>query len=75
MLDREVKRLVAELRSTGEWKNTVLMFTSDNGYFLGEQHIRQGKVFHFGNLVQRFLGFTGQVGGVKFKQHRAALIN
>ena len=44
VLDKQVARLVAELRRTGEWKNTVFMFTSDNGYFLGEHRQRTGKV-------------------------------
>jgi arylsulfatase A-like enzyme len=44
VLDRQVGRLVATLKKTGEWNNTVLMFTSDNGYFLGEHRKRQGKV-------------------------------
>ena len=44
VLDREVARLVASLKRTGEYKNTVIMFTSDNGYFLGEHRMRQGKI-------------------------------
>jgi arylsulfatase A-like enzyme len=44
VLDREVARLVATLKRTGEYRNTVLMFTSDNGYFLGEHRQRQGKI-------------------------------
>jgi N-acetylglucosamine-6-sulfatase len=44
VLDQEVRRLVATLRATGEYRNTVLMFTSDNGYFLGEHRMRQGKI-------------------------------
>jgi arylsulfatase A-like enzyme len=44
VLDRQVGRLVATLKKTGEWNNTVLMFTSDNGYFLGEHRKRQGKI-------------------------------
>ena len=44
VLDREVARLVATLKRTGEYKNTVIMFTSDNGYFLGEHRMRQGKI-------------------------------
>jgi N-acetylglucosamine-6-sulfatase len=35
---------VASLKRTGEYKNTVIMFTSDNGYFLGEHRMRQGKI-------------------------------
>lgn len=44
VLDRQVGRLVRELRRLGEWRDTVLMFTSDNGYFLGEHRQREGKV-------------------------------
>jgi arylsulfatase A-like enzyme len=43
VLDREVSRLVAKLKATGEWRDTVLVFTSDNGYFLGEHRVREGK--------------------------------
>jgi N-acetylglucosamine-6-sulfatase len=42
--DRQIGRLVQTLKSTGEYRNTVLMFTSDNGYFLGEHRVRQGKI-------------------------------
>ena len=44
VMDRQVGRLVASLKATGEWDNTVIMFTSDNGYFLGEHRQRTGKV-------------------------------
>ena len=44
VLDREVARLVSRLKTTGEYANTVFMFTSDNGYFLGEHRQRQGKI-------------------------------
>ena len=43
VLDLEVARLVDTLRDTGELDDTVLMFTSDNGYFLGEHRKRMGK--------------------------------
>jgi len=44
VLDQEVGRLVRTLKRTGEYRHTVLMFTSDNGYFLGEHRQRQGKI-------------------------------
>jgi N-acetylglucosamine-6-sulfatase len=44
VMDRQVGRLAKELKRTGEWANTVFMFTSDNGYFLGEHRQRTGKV-------------------------------
>ena len=44
VLDGQVRRLVQTLREQGELDNTVFMFTSDNGYFLGEHRFRHGKV-------------------------------
>jgi arylsulfatase A-like enzyme len=43
-MDQQVGRLVRTLKKTGEWSNTVFVFTSDNGYFQGEHRTRQGKV-------------------------------
>lgn len=45
VMDRQIGRLISRLKRTGEWRDTVLMFTSDNGYFLGEHRRRSGKVF------------------------------
>jgi arylsulfatase A-like enzyme len=44
VLDQEVGGIVQELRDTHEWGNTILMFTSDNGYFMGEHRRRTGKI-------------------------------
>jgi N-acetylglucosamine-6-sulfatase len=44
VLDHQVGRLVGTLKATGEYDDTVIMFTSDNGYFLGEHRMRQGKI-------------------------------
>jgi arylsulfatase A-like enzyme len=44
VLDRQVERLVQTLKATDEYRNTIIMFTSDNGYFLGEHRMRQGKI-------------------------------
>ncbi len=41
-LDRAVKQAVDTLKLTHEYKNTVIIFTSDNGYALGE-HRYMGK--------------------------------
>lgn len=43
-LDRQVAVTLKKLQSTGQYKNTVVAFTSDNGYFLGEHRKRQGKI-------------------------------
>lgn len=45
VMDGQVARLVRALKSEGAWQNTWFVFTSDNGYFLGEHRMRQGKLF------------------------------
>jgi N-acetylglucosamine-6-sulfatase len=45
VMDRQVRRLVVTLKQTGEWRRTVFVFTSDNGYLLGEHRILQGKIW------------------------------
>jgi N-acetylglucosamine-6-sulfatase len=42
--DRQFGRIVATLKRTGQLRDTVIVFTSDNGYFLGEHRQRYGKV-------------------------------
>lgn len=44
VVDRQVKRTIGALAASGELEETLVIFTSDNGYFLGEQGIRQGKI-------------------------------
>ncbi len=43
-LDVQVRRTYAHLRKIGELENTVIAFTSDNGYYLGEHRKRTGKI-------------------------------
>lgn len=43
VVDVQVGRIMRALRRTGELRDTVVMFTSDNGYYLGEQRRRTGK--------------------------------
>ena len=38
-IDREVGRILAELEQGGLASNTVVIFTSDNGYFLGDREL------------------------------------
>jgi arylsulfatase A-like enzyme len=44
VLDQEVGRTVRHLKRKGLWSRTVLVFTSDNGFYLGEHRKRTGKV-------------------------------
>ena len=43
-VDDLVQNVVGTLKASGELKNTVLIFTSDNGFFHGEHRVPQGKV-------------------------------
>jgi arylsulfatase A-like enzyme len=47
ILDEEVAHTIDALRQAGELGNTVVMFTSDNGYFQGEHRMRQGKTLPY----------------------------
>ena len=42
-VDDAVVRIVDALKAAGQWDNTVLMFTSDNGLFHGEHRIKSSK--------------------------------
>jgi N-acetylglucosamine-6-sulfatase len=42
-VDRSVSKLVAALRRAGELDDTVIAFTSDNGFFFGEHRIPEQK--------------------------------
>ncbi|MFN8196190.1 MAG: sulfatase [Nocardioidaceae bacterium] len=45
IVDQQVARVMQALADTGELDQTLVIFTSDNGFFLGEQRMREGKVF------------------------------
>jgi arylsulfatase A-like enzyme len=42
-IDEGVKRIVEALRASGELRDTLLIYTSDNGFFHGEHRIGAGK--------------------------------
>jgi N-acetylglucosamine-6-sulfatase len=42
-VDEGVARVMDALRSRGELKNTLVIFTSDNGFFHGEHRVKTGK--------------------------------
>ena len=46
-VDDAVVRLVEALRQTQQLDNTVLVFTSDNGWFAGEHRVPDGKVLAY----------------------------
>lgn len=46
-VDEGVARVIAALRDTGRLKNTYVIFTSDNGFFLGQHRIHRGKLLPY----------------------------
>ena len=50
-VDRGVERLYGALRGSGELDDTIVVFTSDNGYFYGEHRLR-GKVDPYEEAVR-----------------------
>src|SRR5680860_69156 len=44
VLDVQIGKTISELSRSGQLANTVIMVTSDNGYYLGEHRKRQGKI-------------------------------
>jgi len=42
-VDEMIAQLVAVLKETGELDNTYIIFTSDNGYHMGQHRLRTGK--------------------------------
>jgi N-acetylglucosamine-6-sulfatase len=57
-LDRAVMRTVRALRRAGVYRNTILAFTSDNGYALGE-HRAMGKNLPYREVLRVPLLMTG----------------
>jgi arylsulfatase A-like enzyme len=45
VLDQEVARTIRAVVATSEMPRTVVVLTSDNGFFLGEQRVRLGKIY------------------------------
>lgn len=58
-VDRGVGRLVKTLRRTGQLRNTVIIFTSDNGYSLGEHRRPSGKVLPYSEAMNTPLYVRG----------------
>ena len=44
-VDRQVGRLMKELRRDGELRRTIVIYLSDNGFFFGQHRLRIGKGF------------------------------
>src|SRR5205823_4265586 len=58
-VDEGVKAVVDELKTKGELANTLLVFTSDNGYFHGEHRIPQDKMHIYEESIRVPLEMRG----------------
>jgi N-acetylglucosamine-6-sulfatase len=72
-VDEAVASVVETLRAAGELDNTLVIFTTDNGFFHGEHRIRNGKVQHYEEstrlpLVMRWTGNRSLPRGVHARQ-------
>ena len=65
-VDRGVKKIIGTLDKEGELDETVIVFVSDNGFFLGEHRIAINKTFPYEEAVRVPLAMRvpqGVVGG------------
>ncbi len=74
-VDEAVASIVETLRQTGELDNTLILFTSDNGFFHGEHRVESGKVLWYEPsihlpLLMRWTGNRSLPRGV----HRSQLV-
>jgi N-acetylglucosamine-6-sulfatase len=72
-VDEAVASIVETLRQTGELDNTLLVFTTDNGFFHGEHRIPSGKVQYYEEsihvpLLMRWTGNRSLPRGVHARQ-------
>jgi arylsulfatase A-like enzyme len=71
-VDDAVERIVNTLERTGELENTLIIFTSDNGFFHGEHRVPFGKFLPYESSVQVPLIIRGP--GVPRGQRRGQLV-
>jgi len=67
-VDDMVQRVVGQLRRSGQLRNTVVIYTSDNGWLLGEHGIVGQKYFGFEESIRVPL----IISGPGFARHRAS---
>ncbi|MSO42191.1 MAG: hypothetical protein EXQ70_09935 [Solirubrobacterales bacterium] len=71
-IDDMVANVVDTLKQQGELDNTLIVYTSDNGFFHGEHRIRSGKVRHYTESSEVPLVMRGP--GVPSGQQRNQLV-
>ena len=71
-VDEAVGSIVAALRTSGELDRTLIIFTSDNGFFHGEHRIALGKVLYYEPSIRVPLILRGP--GVPKGRHARQLV-
>jgi arylsulfatase A-like enzyme len=71
-VDEGIVRVVDALRSAGELENTLIVFTSDNGFFHGEHRVPYGKVMVYEPSIRVPLVLRGP--GVPAGERRRQLV-
>ncbi len=71
-VDEGVSQIVAALRRSGELARTLILFTSDNGFFHGEHRVPAGKVLVYEPSIRVPLILRGP--GVPEGAHRGQLV-
>jgi arylsulfatase A-like enzyme len=76
-VDRGVQRIVSTLAATGELDNTMIAFTSDNGFYHGEHRVPFEKYLPYeeGIHVPLLVRFPTSVGAVPTVDHVTANID
>jgi len=54
-VDENVGRMIDYLKETGEWENTLVIYTSDQGFFLGEHGWYDKRFMYEESLITPFL--------------------
>ncbi|MFN2616913.1 MAG: sulfatase [Thermoleophilaceae bacterium] len=71
-VDDAVAKVVAALTRAGELENTLILFTSDNGFLLGEHRVPAGKILPYEPSIRVPLIMRGP--GVPRGAHRRQLV-
>jgi N-acetylglucosamine-6-sulfatase len=71
-VDEGVARIVAALRATGELDDTLLIFTSDNGFMAGQHRVPKGKVLPYEPSIRVPLLMRGP--GIPHGERRRQLV-
>src|SRR5215211_2826844 len=71
-VDRAVESIVDALDETGDLEHTVIVFTSDNGFFNGDHRFPSGKLLPYEPSIRVPLVIRGP--GIPQGQHRSQLV-